>query len=77
MMRDPRTCPHTDTEPVDVRDPSTGVVGTVARICIGCLDRLPAAWGCGDCSWIEERSYADIRPTLSLGSPCPRHMEHA
>lgn len=67
------SCAHERTEPVDVRDHSTGGTTTVARICTACLDELPAAWGCPDCQWIEERRMCDPAPRLLLGQPCPAH----
>lgn len=72
-MTDPRTCPHEDSEPVDVRDHTTGATETVARICRACLERLPAAWGCTRCSWVEERRLCDAVPTLMLTRPCQEH----
>lgn len=77
-MISPGSCPHTDTVPVDVRDPTTGGTRTVARICTGCLAQLPAWWGCGDCETTEvvlERLLCETAPTFDqvLTRPCPAH----
>lgn len=75
-MTDPRTCPHEATEPVEVRDHTTGGTVVVARICTACLDQLPAGWGCGDCEWVEgPRRLCDLRitPLPILARPCQEH----
>lgn len=72
-MCEPGTCLHEHSEPVDVRDHTTGTVSTVARICTFCLERLPAAWGCRRCEWVESRRLCDPIPTLMLGRPCQEH----
>lgn len=70
----PVTCTHPASEPVDVRDHTTGGTITVARICTSCLDQLPAAWGCDDCEWTEIRRVCDEVPSRVLATPCPRHQ---
>lgn len=74
---DPRTCRHDDTEPVDVRDYTTGGTTTVARICRACLDELPAGWRCPDCEWveIETRALCELQATVirNLVRPCQEH----
>lgn len=65
------TCSHEDSEPVLL----TGTDECVAQVCTSCLTRLPAAWGCADCVWVEERRLCDPAPTLLLGQRCPTHME--
>lgn len=72
-MADPRTCPHEHSQPVDVRDHTTGATETVARICTACLEQLPTAWGCSDCSWVDVRALCDPGPRLMLGQPCGVH----
>lgn len=66
------TCPHTVTEPVEVRDQRNGATRVVARICAACLDRLPAGWGCPRCDFTEIRSYGGdlIRTHVD---PCKEH----
>jgi hypothetical protein len=73
MMADPRTCPHDNSQPVEVRDHTTGGTIVVARICTACLEQLPAAWGCTDCEWVEERVLCQPRPELVLARPCQEH----
>lgn len=68
-MTDPATCPHDRTEPVDVRDHTTGGTVTVARICTACLAQLPAAWGCTDCYWTEARAICEPAPQRILARP--------
>lgn len=72
-MTDPRTCPHQDSEPVEVRSHTTGGTEVVARICTACLDQLPAAWGCTDCEWVENRRLCDPIPQPMLARPCQEH----
>lgn len=83
-MTDPRTCRHEHTEPVHAylhhANPKVGDPvwlanegKPVARICTDCLAQLPAAWGCPDCSWVEERALCDPVPRLLLGKPCAEH----
>lgn len=72
-MIDEQVCAHERTEPVDVRDHTTGGTVTVARICRECLTQLPAAWGCADCEWAEERRVCDVVPTRVLAAPCAQH----
>lgn len=79
------TCLHVDTEPVyaylhrgDVKAGDQVLVANdghpVARICIGCLERLPVEWGCPDCTWVESRRLCDVVPARLLGQPCERHL---
>ncbi|CAI9417292.1 hypothetical protein [Nocardioides sp. T2.26MG-1] len=72
-MTDERTCPHETSEPVEVRDHTTGGLVTVARICTTCLAQLPAAWGCPACEWSETRALCDPVPQLLLARPCQEH----
>jgi hypothetical protein len=72
-MIDPRTCPHEHSQPVDVRDHTTGGTVTVARICTACLEQLPAGWGCTDCEWVDHRQLCDPGPRLFLAQPCQEH----
>ncbi len=83
-MTDERSCPHDTTEAVYayVHPPIPKVGDTVevlnegrpvARICTACLIQLPAAWGCTDCEWVEERRLCDPAPTLHLARPCQEH----
>lgn len=72
-MSDTPSCPHTDTVPVEVRDHRSGRTEIAARICSSCLDRLPAAWGCGDCEWAEVRRLCDRDGRLVLTAPCKEH----
>lgn len=67
------SCPHETTEPVDIRNHTTGGTETVARICTACLVELPAAWGCTSCIWVETRNLADPAPTAILAAPCQEH----
>ncbi|MBB3041202.1 hypothetical protein [Nocardioides soli] len=76
----PATCRHADTVPVEVRDsldagtvPTTVPTTVVAHICRGCHETLPAAWGCTDCSWVEERAMCEPVPRLLLAHPCQEH----
>lgn len=64
-------CAHGHTEPVDVRDHTTGATTTVARICTDCLDQLHAGWGCPNCEWAE----VDVRRLCELG-PTIHHVLH-
>lgn len=74
---DPKYCPHEETEPVEVRDRTTGGTTVVARICRGCLAQLEAGWGCPACEWdtYEERMLCEPRPTVHhvLIRPCKEH----
>lgn len=70
---EPARCPHEQSEPVDVRDHTTGGTVTVARICRACLERLPAAWGCPRCEWSEIYVLCEYQPTLILARPCQEH----
>ena len=72
-MTDPRSCRHEHSEPVDVRDHTTGATVTVARICTTCLTQLPAAWGCTACEWVDVRRLCDPVPQLIPGQPCQEH----
>ena len=45
----------------------------MTRICTACLDQLPAAWGCTDCEWAEERRLCDPVPRPLLARPCQEH----
>ena len=72
-MTDPRACTHPASEPVDVRDHTTGGTVTVARICTACLAQLPVNWGCTDCQWVEVSRLCDVVPQLVPGYPCPTH----
>lgn len=72
-MADPRLCRHEHSEPVEVRSHATGGTEVVARICTGCLEQLPAAWGCGNCSWFETTRLCDPVPKLALARPCQEH----
>jgi hypothetical protein len=72
-VNDPRTCPHEHSEPVEVRNHTTGAVETVARICTACVEQLPAAWGCTRCEWVEERRLCDPVDQLMLARPCQEH----
>lgn len=72
-MIDPRTCPHEQSEPVDVRNHATGATETVARICTACLTQLSTGWGCPACEWAEERALCDPAPRLVLARPCQEH----
>lgn len=74
-MTDPRTCPHDVTVPVDVRDHTTGGTTTVARICTTCLARLPTAWGCTVCEWVEIRNLCEPVPQRMLARPCQEHAD--
>lgn len=86
-MTDPRTCPHTDTEPVHGylhgRDPHIGDPvwplndsKPLARICTACHEQLPTGWGCTDCEWVEapRRLCDPVNSTdLVLARPCKQH----
>lgn len=65
------TCPHPAEQVEPVALLLTGEV--IAALCGVCLIELPAAWGCADCQWIEERRLCDPAPRLLLGQPCPAH----
>lgn len=73
-MTDEQVCPHDTTQPVDVRNHTTGAVETVARICTACLTQLPAAWGCTACEWGEApRRLCELIPDQILARPCQEH----
>lgn len=69
------TCRHTDTEPVDVRNPATGATETVAHICRTCLEQLPANWGCPACEWDEIANRRLCEPVQSTVTICTRPCE--
>lgn len=73
VSTDPRTCHHTETEPVEVRNHETGGVEVVAHVCRRCLAQLPPEWGCKDCAWVETRRLQDPVPRKVLARPCERH----
>lgn len=78
MSVKPNTCAHEQYEPVEVRDPldaGQGAVTVIANVCTRCLDRLPAAWGCTDCEWYEERRVMDPVPYQILALRCPAHRD--
>ena len=61
-------CSHPDVEPV------TLVTGeTVAMVCIHCMERLPAEWGCDECSWVDITRLGSASPEYALGAPCDDH----
>lgn len=72
-MTDPRTCRHTNHQPVVTTDPVTGDTEVVARICTDCLEQLPIGWACIDCDWVEERVLCEPVPRLLLARPCREH----
>lgn len=63
------TCQHVKAESVVL---STGEV--VASVCVNCLTRLPASWGCRDCEYGEVRVMGDPRPVRHLMAPCAAHI---
>lgn len=65
------TCSHEDSEPVLL----TGTDDCVAQVCTNCLAQLPAAWGCDDCEWVEERALCQLTPLRRLARPCSIHRE--
>lgn len=69
------TCPHETTEPVEAMATLDAVPEVVARLCVDCLERLPASWGCEDCDWFETRTYATPWQ-LMLGKPCSKHWRN-
>jgi hypothetical protein len=73
----PELCDHESTQPVDVRDYTTGGTITVARICVDCLAQLEPGWGCPACDWdtFEDRRFCEVRPTVHhvLIRPCKEH----
>lgn len=77
VIPSPRTCPHADVEPVEVRSRTTGRAEIVAHVCCDCLAALPANWGCTDCTWVEIRSQADVVPELLPETLCPTHAKAA
>lgn len=77
-MTDPRTCPHEQSEPVYAylsHGPQllANDAKPVAAICTACYEQLPAAWGCTDCEWVDERRLCDPVPRLMLARPCQEH----
>ena len=72
-------CPHEKAEPVTVQTVwPTVEPEIVAKVCVACLERLPAAWGCQDCEWVEgHRRAMDYRPRLILARPCSKHWRNA
>lgn len=72
------TCPHENTEPVEVGGHWGAHLEVVAQICVDCLERLPAEWGCEDCEWVEgPRRLSDPAPRLTLAQPCSKHRRNA
>jgi hypothetical protein len=73
----PEQCLHPTSEPVDVRDHTTGGTLAVARICVDCLAQLEPGWGCEDCEWTsyETRAMCEPMPTIVhvLVRPCKEH----
>lgn len=62
-------CPHDEVEPVKL---CTGEV--VATVCVRCLGRLPAAWGCNDCSYAEVGAHGSPTVTRVMSDLCSRHQ---
>ena len=81
----PNMCAHPRHDPVYAVVHSTDLTGLtwlndgepVARICLDCHAQLPAAWGCTDCEWVEERRLCDPVPYRLLARRCPAHQETA
>jgi hypothetical protein len=62
-------CQHERAEHVVL---TTGEI--VASVCVNCLQRLPASWGCADCEYGEIRTLGDPLPARILTSPCRAHV---
>lgn len=69
-MDPPVSCPcqHDAVEPVVLL---TGKI--VATVCVGCLARLPASWGCPDCEYADVQTLGEAWPLRVLVVPCPPH----
>jgi len=70
------TCPHETTAAVEIGGHWGAPTEIVARLCVDCLERLPASWGCEDCEWYETQRLRDAAPQKRLGRPCSKHWRN-